>query len=115
MINGWLSILVTFLAGIGIGTIVSTLIQKNYEHRKLIFEIKLLKYGKLIEALQNAVADSSQSAKQITVSAQKQVELVGTEEIISLSRKLYNANSDFSGVRDALVKSMREDLNKYYH
>lgn len=112
MIEGWLTILVTFLAGLGIGSVISALIQKNYEHRKFIFKTKLLKYSNLITALQNAVVDSSQNSKQAVVSAQKQVELVGTHEIISLSEKFYT-NDNFHSTRDALVKAMRDDLNRH--
>lgn len=57
MIARWLSVLLTFLAGFGIGSIISELIRRKYEHKKLIFEVKLLKYSNLIAALQMALND----------------------------------------------------------
>jgi hypothetical protein len=73
------------LAGLGIRTVIGKYIQIKSENQKLIFEVKLLKYSKLIEAFQNSVSAHSEHAKQIVVSAQQQVELVGTEEIISIN------------------------------
>lgn len=109
----WISIGGTLIAGIGIGSIISAFVQKNYDHRKLIFETKLRKYGELIDAYQKSAADRSESAKQNFVSAQKQVELIGAEEIIKFSERFYEPGfSDNTRNRDALVKLMRKDLGK---
>ena len=67
------------------------MIRRKYENRRLVFETKLIKYSKLIEALQDAVSDSSEKVKQNVVSAQKQVELIGAKEVISLSEKFYTS------------------------
>lgn len=50
------TIIGTLIGGIGIGTIISTLINTKYMQRKLIFETKLTKYSNLIQAYQESVA-----------------------------------------------------------
>jgi hypothetical protein len=107
-------IIATLFAGIGIGTIVSTAINTNFMQKKLIFETKLTKYSNLIQAYQECVAKNrDEVARQNYVSCQKQVELIGSRQILELSNKIYNSND--TKIRDALVNAMREDLKYDYN
>jgi UDP-N-acetylglucosamine transferase subunit ALG13 len=111
VINEWLSIGIALIAAMGFGSIVSAFVQKHYDYRKLIFEVKLHKYGELIDAYQKSAKDKSESARQNFVSAQKQVELIGALEIVKFSEQFY-AGHDKPEDRDKLVKLMRKDLEK---
>jgi hypothetical protein len=96
-----------------LGTIIGAMVTKNYEKRKFVFEIKLDKYSRLIQAYQDAAAGgSTEILRQNYVSCQKQVELIGSDKVINLTKKMYHSKANESvGVRDLLVLAMREDLN----
>lgn len=115
MENIWWATGVTLFAGLGLGAIVSSLIAKHYEQRKLIFETKLIKYSNLIQSYQDAVIDNkSEALRQNYVSCQKQVELIGSDKVIALSQQFYKPQViDQNHIRDSLVIAMREDLRKY--
>ena len=111
MICNWMNILVTFLAGLGLGAIASAMIKKNFEQKKLVFETKLLKYSNLISAYQDAVADSSEVKRQRYVSAQRQVELIANGKIIQLSKEFYRESAQTSPtIMGDLLAAMRKDL-----
>ncbi len=109
--NDWAQLIL----GIGFGTIVSSLLTSYFQKKKFLFETKLIKYSNLIQAYQNVVANPNEIERQNFVSNQKQVELIGTNEIIKLSQEFYNRNDEVSNkvTRDQLVKAMRKDLNRY--
>ncbi len=110
--NAILSIVMPLIGGIGIGTIFSEWLRTNRELKTLLFKSKLIKYSNLIEAYQECVADPSIQAKQNVVSCQKQIELIATDEIISLSNKLFTHPNTVE-TRDKLINIMRLDLKKY--
>gem|GEM_PF-4596811 len=112
MICNWISVLVSFLTGLGLGTIVSTMIRRNFEQKKLIFEVKLLKYSNLIAAYQDVVADSSEAARQKYVSAQQQVALIADSKIVQLSKEFfYKKEEEHVTLMNALLEAMRKDLD----
>lgn len=117
MTNSWMDLLVALIIGIGFGSIVSAFIKKRFEEKRLIFEAKLLKYGDLLDAYHNVVSsNSSEQMRQKYVSAQKQVALVGTSEVVQLSEEFYKKSATKTNfIRDSLVKAMRKDLLKYYY
>jgi hypothetical protein len=112
----WWQTILTISTSIGIGAIISSLISIHYQKKQLIFEKKLTKYSNLIDAFQNAALHKNEEARQYFVALQKQVELIGTDEIVKLSNEFYgpNSNQQSNLIRDKLVAAMRKDLKKYY-
>lgn len=112
-----MELLLTIVSGgvIGVLTgIASTFITIHYQKKQFIFEKKFTKYSEIISSYQSATIDQSEEAKQHYVSNQKQLELIGTNEIIELSKKFYAPKVHSSLIRDKLVNYMRKDLKKYY-
>jgi len=97
----------TLVVALGVGSIVSAYILVKSQNKKWMFETKLVKYSNLIQAYQEYIAKQDENTRQSYVSCQKQVELVGEEEIINLTEQLYdnitNNNTELL-TRENLVK-----------
>lgn len=59
-----LATVVAIIGGIGVGSIISTLMVNAYQRKIKIFDTKVLAYSALIEACQNCVSDKSEQAQQ---------------------------------------------------
>lgn len=114
MYDSWWMIGLTLFGGLGFGSMISSIISKKYDRKRMILEVKLTKYSNLIQSYQDVVSGgSTESLRQNYVSSQKQVELIGSNEVVSLSKKLYEAPDIEGRIRDSIVIAMKNDLNKY--
>lgn len=109
----YLSLIVTFIGGIGIGTVISTLIGNVSSNNRMLFDLKLIKYCNLIQSYRNAViAKSDEKSRQKYVSCHQQLKLIAPDDIIKTSEKLFTSNDSLT-IQNELVDLMRSDLQKY--
>lgn len=106
------NLIMTVIAGIGLGSIISVWLGHRWEKKKLTFQTKLDLYSNFIQSYQDSVAKPKDEVlRQFFVANQKKLELIAPEEIREISRIFYNITpNEGPSIRDRLVESMRKDL-----
>lgn len=111
----FLSFIVSLIAGLGFGSLISVWLAQRWEKKKLIFQTKLDLYSKFIESYQELVANpKDEKLKQLVVASQKKIELIAPKAVVELSEKFYKATpSEGVDIRNSLVRNMRRDLGDF--
>lgn len=112
----WFIPLMTVIAA-AVGGVVGSWIKLKSEEQKHLFDLKVDGYKNLITAYRKLTAlDESASDynkyQQKYVEAQEQVELIGSAEVINISKQFYehSARGSEIQIQKNLVKAMRSDL-----
>ena len=109
--NTW----IPFLSGIAaaIGGFLGTWFKLRSEKSQYLFNHKLQVYLNLIKSYRNTVANaSSEASRQEYVASQEQAELIGSENVVAISKEFYDKGPSSSpAIQKRLLQAMREDLN----
>lgn len=113
--EAWFIPIVTVIAA-AFGGVIGSWIKLKSEKQKHLFDLKVDAYKKLIAsyrkltALDKVVPDY-EKYRQKYVEAQEQVELIGSVEVIELSKQFYTEDGARSlEIQKQLIKAMRNDL-----
>lgn len=106
----WLAPILSAIAA-AIGGFIGTWFKLKSEKSKHLFDHKMNVYINLIRSYRDSVKNYGDEFKQAYVSSQEQAELIGSEEVVSISKEFYNAKlEDSIQIQKRLVIAMRKDL-----
>ncbi len=107
-------LLLALVGGLGIGSMLTTLLKEKFDKKKFLFQQKEQVYSGYLKALSDVVKNkSSEEARQEVVYWTTRMKLLAPESIVDKAQEFFNDESTgckFIKLREELIDLMRNDL-----
>lgn len=107
-------LLLALVGGLGIGSMLTTLLKEKFDKKKFLFQQKEQVYSGYLKALSDVVKNnSSEDMRQEVVYWTTRMKLIAPESIVEKAQEFFADKSSqhkFGKLREELIDLMRNDL-----
>lgn len=110
-----LSLGITLLGGIGVGSLLTTYVKDRMERKNFTFQERLKVYSGYLEALKDVQIESSHPNRQNVVYWHQRIKLIGSPDVDLIASRFYEAGvkgEEYHIVREQLIAKMQKDLKQ---